>query len=257
MYRWFLAAQEARVVISEDLIVEKAKGLQARLLEKVPGVKDCKFSSGWLQGFKKRHNIQLRMMHGEADSCQVNEDTWDQITTLKATLQVYEPCDVFNMDETGLFFKLQPNKSLRDRAVKGQKKDKTRLTLGLCANMDGSMKFPPLIINKAAMPRAFSQRKIKFPNNLGIMWYSNARAWMKGDVFQDWVLRFDSRLKCAGRKKVILLLDNAPGHLLAPIVNKLEITKVIFLPPNTTSRLQPMDAGIIHNFKCHHQRLFI
>ncbi|CAB5342952.1 unnamed protein product [Rhizophagus irregularis] len=32
---------------------------------------------------------------------------------------------------------------------------------------------------------------------------------------------------------------------------------VKFLPPNTTTALQPCDAGIIHSFKCHYKRLFV
>lgn len=32
---------------------------------------------------------------------------------------------------------------------------------------------------------------------------------------------------------------------------------VKFLPPNTTTKLQPCDAGIIHSFKCHYKRLFL
>lgn len=47
-----------------------------------------------------------------------------------------------------------------------------------------------------------------------------------------------------GRKKVALL-HNAPGHLATPTVDKLHMTKVVFLPTNATTRLQPMDVGII------------
>ena len=33
--------------------------------------------------------------------------------------------------------------------------------------------------------------------------------------------------------------------------------KVLFLPPNTTSRLQPLDAGVIKNFKVRYRKLLL
>ena len=60
------------------------------------------------------------------------------------------------------------------------------------------------------------------------------------------------------RCKIVLLLDNAPVHLiLDETKEKLDSIDVKFLPPNTTTKLQPCDAGIIHLFKCHYKRLFI
>lgn len=60
-----------------------------------------------------------------------------------------------------------------------------------------------------------------------------------------------------GRKKVTLILDNAPDDIVAPILSKLKVTKVYFLLTNTTSRFQPMDMRIIHSFKCQYCRLMI
>lgn len=42
-------------------------------------------------------------------------------------------------------------------------------------------------------------------------------------------------------------MDNAPGHY--EIIFPLNKLKIIFLPPNTSSIIQPLDAGIIASFK--------
>lgn len=67
---------------------------------------------------------------------------------------------------------------------------------------------------------------------------------MNTALFVDWVKLFDRKMKLAGRH--VLLLDNAPSH---PHDIKLDNVKMVFLPANTTSRLQPLDQGIINNLK--------
>ena len=49
-------------------------------------------------------------------------------------------------------------------------------------------------------------------------------------------------------RKILLLADNAPTHLLNESI-QLPNINVHFLPPNTTDHLQPLDAGIINSFK--------
>ena len=45
--------------------------------------------------------------------------------------------------------------------------------------------------------------------------------------------------------KILLFIDNCSAHPHLDFSN----IKLAFFPPNTTSKLQPMDAGIIQNFK--------
>ena len=54
--------------------------------------------------------------------------------------------------------------------------------------------------------------------------------------------------------KILLLVDNFSGHNEAFTVESDYIT-VKFLPPNTTSLIQPMDQGIIRMFKCNYTKL--
>ena len=58
----------------------------------------------------------------------------------------------------------------------------------------------------------------------------------------------------AEKRSVLLLLDNI--HQRCYRINFLT-SKILFVPPNTTSKLQPLDLGIIANFKAHYKRLFL
>ena len=51
-------------------------------------------------------------------------------------------------------------------------------------------------------------------------------------------------------RPIVLLLDNASSHIWDNLT--LRNIKVIPFPPNTTSKLQPLDAGIIAAFKHHY-----
>ena len=50
-------------------------------------------------------------------------------------------------------------------------------------------------------------------------------------------------------RKIALLIDNCPAH---PSVSDLTNVQLVFLLPNTTSVLQPMDQGVIKSLKAHY-----
>jgi hypothetical protein len=62
----------------------------------------------------------------------------------------------------------------------------------------------------------------------------------------------------AGRN-VLLIMDNYSAHIpllqLAYVVTLCNTT-VFYLPPNTTSKIQPCDAGIIQSLKAYYRRRF-
>ena len=66
---------------------------------------------------------------------------------------------------------------------------------------------------------------------------------MDSILFKGWVCEVDRYFTKEGRK-FVLLVDKCPAH---PSIDNLVPTELIFLPPNTTSKLQPMDQGIIRS----------
>ena len=126
----------------------------------------------------------------------------------------------------------------------GSKEQKARVTLLIGANMDGSDKLPLLVIGKSAKPRAFKNNKVP------VTYLANKNAWMTGAIFEDWLRKLDQKMGLQGRK-IALIVDNCSAHPAIPLRN----IELIFLPPNTTSVTQPMDAGIIKNFKFYYRFL--
>ena len=66
----------------------------------------------------------------------------------------YSEDDIFNMDETGLYWKMTPSRGLSIISQPGLKKEKSRVTLVPCCNASGKEKLRLWVIGKAKTPRA-------------------------------------------------------------------------------------------------------
>ena len=79
---------------------------------------------------------------------------------------------------------------------------------------------------------------------------------MNTEVMSNWLRWFDSQME--GRK-VVLLMDNFSAHISAvdELSPPLRNTEVLWLPPNTTSRIQPLDQGIIRTFKAYYRQSWL
>ena len=82
-----------------------------------------------------------------------SEDTLEEWkrTVLKEALECYKPCDIYNGDETALFYKCLPHRTYCFTADKpaGSAKRKDRFTLMIIMNMDGSDHRKLAVIGKA------------------------------------------------------------------------------------------------------------
>ncbi|XP_074359320.1 CENP-B homolog protein 2-like [Apium graveolens] len=242
LFEWFLQRQD-KVNMSGEIIQEKGKELMKKMYGESNS--DFSFSSGWLERFKARYGIKSYRRFGESGSVMM-ENIENALPGIRSKLDQFQLKDIYNMDETGLFYRLEADHSLATKQLEGRKKDKERITVVVCCNGNGSDKVPLWIIGKYAHPRCFKNVNI---NNLNCVYRFNKKAWMTGLLFQEFVTWFDSKMN---DRKVLLIVDNCPAH--PKIVEGLRNTELFFLPPNTTSKIQPCDAGIIRAFKLHYRR---
>lgn len=67
-------------------------------------------SAAWATKVARQNGWRSRALHGEAGG--VDKDAIaDEISDLRKVVAEYDPENVYNMDETGLFFKCLPNRS--------------------------------------------------------------------------------------------------------------------------------------------------
>ncbi|XP_030047942.1 tigger transposable element-derived protein 4-like [Microcaecilia unicolor] len=188
--------------------------------------------------------------HGERqDADDSGAENW-VVSVLPSILNEYAPRDIFNADETGLYWRAIPDGTLafKQATPTGSKASKERLTILLCCNMDGGEKLEPLVIGKSKQPRCFKNVK-----RLPVSYRANANSWMTGDLWKQWLKDLNTRMR-AQKRPILLLCDNSAAHS-APA--RLSHVKLVFLPPNTTSLIQPLDQGIIANFKAHYRALLL
>jgi hypothetical protein len=74
------------------------------------------------------------------------EKYFPELVSLRANC---DPKDIYNFEETALFFHMQPDRTLASKLIEGKKKNKERITIGLCVNSTDD-KLVPLAIGKHA-----------------------------------------------------------------------------------------------------------
>ncbi|XP_067136827.1 tigger transposable element-derived protein 1-like [Centruroides vittatus] len=262
---WIQDFTEKRIPIDGELIKEKAIRFYNQLKDLEPSCSSShtesrKFSAsnGWLVGFLRRHALHNLKIKGEAASAdETAAKNYSKVLAKIIEDGGYCPDQVFNADETGLFWKKMPSRTFIAKSKKtasGFKAAKDRVTFLLCSNASGARMLKPLMINKSLHPRALKGKNVA---ELPVHFMANKKAWVTAPVFITWfndcfVPEVKQYMTDMGLPfNVLLIVDNAPGH---PRIEHPNV-KIVFLPPNTTSLIQPLDQGIIAAFKKHYVKL--
>ena len=169
---------------------------------------------------------------------------------------------IYNADETGMFrHSVSKNTQVRrgEDKSKGEKSSKERLSVLVGCNATGMHRLKLAVVGKLKNPRAF--RGINIEQSLP------KKAWFNQAIFTDWFLlhfvpevrKYQEVLKIAlDNVPAVLVLDNAPAHPSEEkLVSRDGKIKVLYLPPNTTSVIQPMNQGIICALKRYYVRHYL
>ncbi|VDO61011.1 unnamed protein product [Heligmosomoides polygyrus] len=212
LLRWFEDVRSQNIPVDTHTLKAKAVEL-ARMLD----IGDFNASEGWASS----HGIVFKQVQGEAGDVDMEAvSDWHQ-TVLYKELEQFSEENVFLVDETGLFWRLLPSKTL---AFKGDR----------CTSV------PLLVIGKSRSPRCFKNASVP------VDYEAIQKAWMTAEIFERWIKKWDRRPGKENRK-ILLFVDNCPAH---PKVTLTNIALRFFLP-NATVEVQPMDQGIIQNLKIH------
>ncbi len=124
--------------------------------------------------------------------------------------------NLYNIDESGLFYGMRPRKSYlapsedprRARGTELQR-HKARFTIVLCVNADGSHSVPVRYVERAAEPICFRENRFDGyrANNL-----SQENAWMDSVWFNKWIHWWYTELRRENSDDILLIMDNCCGH---------------------------------------------
>lgn len=255
---WMEDCNQKRIPLSTSILQAKSIKIFEYLRNESGTNEIFKASNGWFNRFRTRFNLHNLKISGEkASADNVAAENFKPILADIISKEGYRPEQVFNADESALFWKKMPDRTFTsqiDRTVPGYKASKDRITIMMCSNAKGTCIFKPLLINKFLNPRALKNIDKK---TLPVYWDANSKGWMTAVLFRKWfndcfvpdVERYLERTNLSF--KALLLVDNASGH--PSDLNHPNI-KVVFLPPNTTSIIQPLDQGIIKCFKSYYMK---
>ena len=107
MLLWVSKAMGDGILLTGDVLRQKWNIFAD--LAGIPEDERLKLSNGWLARFKERNNLMQRKRHGEAASASVDTVELERKRVQELIRDSgYELRDIFNMDETGLFYGYAP-----------------------------------------------------------------------------------------------------------------------------------------------------
>jgi len=138
LYIWFRQQREKGCPVTGPILMKKAS--EIRRLIYGESSKPCVVSSGFQWRFCGRFVLRKLTLSGEKlSSHSLSAEQF--INGFSAMTEGYSAYQIFNCDETGLYFKMLPGHTLASvhNQPDGTKKAKDRVTINACANDSGTV----------------------------------------------------------------------------------------------------------------------
>ncbi|RHY42024.1 hypothetical protein DYB30_007009 [Aphanomyces astaci] len=217
--------------------------------------------------FSYRHRFRHRVPCKSKLSQQVLDDVWlGYAASFWNKYSEYDKSQILNVDETGVFYDMPPGKTLAEIGMSSKvsdgEKHSDRLTAVLTIRADGKrslydvslclhctgVKLPLLFILKG-QPGGVIERQELDTYPRGHHYAVQTNAWMDERV---WSIYLDEVLAPQVEDASVLLVDNLACHVSDSSYDK--VAETLFsvvepLPPNSTSRCQPLDVGVMGPLK--------
>ncbi|KFD62076.1 hypothetical protein M514_25795 [Trichuris suis] len=169
----------------------------------------------------------------------------------------YSYKQVFNCDETAIYWKKLSSKtfiSREEKLAKGHKASKGRFTLMPVINATGDTTLRPLLVHHSEHPGALKHID---KSTLPVVFRSHPSGWNTQTIFFDYVTGYASPFvenyckRNNVENRCFLIVYNCTAN--PPGVTEYgRNIRVMFLPPNITSLLQPCDQGFIAIIKAYY-----
>lgn len=216
---------------------------------------DLNASSGWLTGFKKRHNLVSRWVTGfvQKSPKELEPKIRAYLELLAETKQKHglgEDVRIWNFDETPLYFDMPLSTTLEVKSSKHvfvhkALSERKRFTAGLMVSSKGDKLRPYLIFP--------GKRGIVAHDSKQIVCVKQTNGFMDTKRFHDWIEQIVTPYRKTNSSKDILLLDAFTVHCDKQALTRLRALNFIpiFIPGGCTAYLQPLDVVINKPFKDH------
>ncbi|XP_014774435.1 jerky protein homolog [Octopus bimaculoides] len=240
--------------LTSNMLMEQAKIFHRQLNLDY----ECDYSEGWLQRFKRRQGISLQKL--STDKRFAKEGTVEYIQEFSKfiTREYLTPEQVYNADETVLYWRCIPKGVLTREDKEGFERSREIITILGCSNAAGTHRCKPLVVGKSKCSKALKDTK-EYP----IIYRTNKNGNITTAITLEWLEKYfvpEARAHCTSVGlpedcKILLILDNCSTHPKAELSQKNVFT--LYLPPNCASHIQPQEQGILDCLKTEYRLLFM